>query len=298
MKLPLALVSVVALALVPCTTALAEGKPAAGKHYTIYLLAGQSNMDGRAKAKDLTGDLAEFARPHEKVVIRSSSGGHKRKLRESQEIVQLKPGCNESPGQFGPEIGFGHAMAKSHPDQSILLIKVSEGGTSLRGDWNPDDPKSLYHRLMAVGKETCDQITQAGGTYEIAGMAWHQGESDSSKGDQYAPLLTAFINRIRTDLKQPDLPFVVGQICDANPQYRGVIAAQKQVAATVPAVGFASSEGLTTHDANVHFDCRSQIELGRRLADAMPKGKNKPAKPRSSAARKTPAATKQSPSRP
>lgn len=197
--------------------------------------------------------------------------GHKRKLRESQGLIPLQPGCNESPGQFGPELGFGHAMATTHPEQNILLIKVSEGGTSLRGDWNPDNPKSLYHRLMKIGKETCDLLTEHDATHDIGGVVWHQGESDSGQADTYAALLTAFINRIRTDLKQPDLPFVIGQICDANKKYQDLIAAQKEVAATVPAVGFASSEGLTTHDANVHFDFRSQIELGRRMAEAMPK---------------------------
>jgi iduronate 2-sulfatase len=265
------------LAFTPFSTARADVKPEAGKHYTIYLLAGQSNMDGRGKSKELVGDLAGFAKPFDNVLIRYSSGGHKRKLRDGQGLIPLQPGCNESPEQFGPEIGFGHAMAKAAPTQSILIIKVSEGGTSLRDDWNPDNPKSLYHRLMQVGKETCDSLTQQGATYEIAGMAWHQGESDADQADEYAKRLAAFIDRIRADLKQPDLPFVIGEICAANKQYQGVIAAQKQVAAAVKGVSFASSQGLTTQDANVHFDFRSQIELGRRLAEAMPKPPAKPA---------------------
>lgn len=279
-----------AMAFAPFSAARAEVKPEAGKHYTIYLLAGQSNMDGRAKTKDLVGDLAEFAVAHPTVLIRYSSGGHKRKLRESTGLIPLQPGCNENPEQFGPEIGFGHAMAKAHSDQNILLIKVSEGGTNLKSDWNPDNAKGLYQRLMKVGKETCDLLTEHGATYEIAGVAWHQGESDAKGGEQYAELLSAFIGRLRADLKLPGLPVAVGQICDANPQYQGVIAAQKKVAASVPGVGFASSEGLATHDKNVHFDVRSQIELGRRLADAMPKGEHRHAKPKPPAARKTPAA--------
>jgi hypothetical protein len=239
-------------------------------------------MDGRAKAKDLVGDLSEFAAAHPTVLIRSSSGGHKRPLSESAGLIPLQPG----PGQFGPEIGFGHAMAKAYPNQNILLIKVSEGGTNLKSDWNPDNPKGLYQRLMTVGKETCDLLTQAGATYDIAGMAWHQGESDAKEGEQYAELLAGFIGRLRADLKLPELPFAVGQICDTNPQYQGVIAAQKKVAASMPGVGFASSEGLTTHDANVHFDSRSQIELGRRLAEAMPKVKQQPGAGKPSATRK------------
>ncbi len=273
----LAFAFVASLAFASFTTAHAEVKPEAGKHYTTYLLAGQSNMDGRAKTKDLTGELAGFAKPHETVLIRYSSGGLKRKLREGEGLLPLQPGCNEGPDQFGPEIGFGHAMAKVNPKQNILIIKVSEGGTNLRTDWDPENPKGLYQRLMHVGKETCDLLTQHGATYEIGGMAWHQGESDAGNADEYAKRLAAFIARIRTDLKQPDMPFVIGEICVANPQYQGVINAQKGVAGSLKGVGFASSQGLTTHDKNVHFDCRSQIELGRRLAEAMPKPQSKPA---------------------
>jgi len=286
----LTFVSIAALAFAPFAVARAEVKPEAGKHYTIYLLAGQSNMDGRGIAQDLTGELADFAAPDPTVLIRYSAGGLKRKLRESQGLIPLQPGCGENAAQFGPEIGFGHAMAKAYPQQNLLLIKVSEGGTNLRADWNPDNPKGLYPRLMTLGKETCDLLTQHGATYEIAGMAWHQGESDAKDAEPYAERLAAFIGRIRGDLKLPELPFVVGEICDANPQYQGVIAAQKKVAGSVPGVGFASSEGLTTSDKNVHFDCRSVVELGRRLAEAMPKGKPQHAKPKPSATRKTPAA--------
>lgn len=244
----------------------AEVKPETGKHYTIYLLAGQSNMDGRGKTRDLTGKLAAYAEPLDTVLIRYASGGHKRKLRESGGLIHLQPGCNENAGQFGPELGFGHAMAKARPQQNILLIKVSEGGTNLHSDWSPESEKSLYHRLIQVIGETRAHLTEHGATHEIAGMIWHQGESDSGRADAYADLLTAFMGRIRQDLELPKLPFVIGELCVDNPGYQNLIAAQKQVAKDVPGVGFASSKGLTTHDRNVHFDFGSLIEFGERFA--------------------------------
>jgi iduronate 2-sulfatase len=160
-------------------------------------------------------------------------------------------------------------MATACPDQNILVIKVSEGGTSLRQDWNPDDPKSLYHRLTAVTKETCDLLTRAGATYAFGGMVWHQGESDSNRPDEYPALLTAFIDRVRTDLNAPGMPLVAGGLCADNPKYEGLNAALQKLAETTKDVGFASSKGLTTFDKNVHFDARSQLELGRRMAEAM-----------------------------
>lgn len=248
------------------TTSRADVKVEAGKHYTIYLLAGQSNMDGRGKTADLKGRLARYAKPLDKVLIRYSSGGHKRKLRESDGLIPLQPGCNENPAQFGPELSFGHAIAAARPQQNILLIKVSEGGTSLRNDWNPTKEKSLYHRLIHLTGETRDHLAEQKATCEIAGMIWHQGESDASHADQYAERLTTFITHLRTDLEAPQLPFVIGEICLDNPAYQDLIAAQKKVAESVPAVGLASSKKLTTHDKNVHFDFSSIIELGQRFA--------------------------------
>ncbi len=254
-------------------------QPEAGQHYAIYLLAGQSNMDGRGKANDLTGDLAGYAAPHDQVLIRYSSGGHHRRLRESEGLIVLQPGCNEQPGQFGPELGFGHTMAAARPDQRLIFIKVSEGGTNLREDWNPDHANSLYQRLVGIVGETRDLLAEHDATFEIAGMIWHQGESDSADPHvaQYADRLTGFVGRIRADLELPDLPFVIGELCADNPRYETVIAAQKEVAASVPGVGFASSAGLTTHDEDVHFDFGSLIELGRRFAHAMLALEGKPA---------------------
>lgn len=245
-----------------------DWKPDPGAHYEIYLCAGQSNMDGRAKAVDLTEVLAPYAAPQADVLIRSSSGGLRRKHRVSDGIITLRPGCSESPLCFGPELAFGRAMADARRGKKILLIKVAEGGSSLFLDWNPDYAKKLYAQMMLFTRHTQELLKAQGATSEIAGMIWMQGESDSVKNqtDKYQERLTSFIARVRADLQVPNLPFVIGQICAANPSYKEIIAAQKAVARSVPATGFASSAGLKTSDKNVHFDARSQIELGKRFA--------------------------------
>lgn len=260
-----------AMAFAPFRTAAAKVEPEPGRHHTVYLLAGQSNMDGRGKNSDLTGDLAGYAAPHDRVLIPYSSSGHHRRLRESGGLVPLQPGCIEQPGQFGPELGFGYAMATARPEQHLIFIKVSEGGTNLREDWNPDRDNNLYQRLIRLVGETGELLAEHEATFEIAGVIWHQGESDSADphADQYAARLTRFIERLRKDLELPGLPFVIGGICGDNTRYQTVIEAQQQVAAAMPGVGFASSDGLSTHDADVQFDAPSQVELDRRFARAM-----------------------------
>lgn len=250
-------------------TAAAWG-PEKGAHYVLYLCAGQSNMDGRAKVKALTGELAPYAQPLPEVLIRYSAGGLRRKLRASPGFIALAPGCSESPNTFGPELSFGRALAQAHPGRKILLVKVSEGGTNLFADWNPEAPDNLYARLLRITRETQEMLVAGGATSEIAGMIWMQGESDGSKGMEgmYQERLSAFIARVRADLKSETLPFVIGQICLANPEHQKILAAQEAVAKEVPGTALASSAGLKTFDKNVHFDAPSQVELGKRFAAA------------------------------
>ena len=148
------------------------------------------------------------------------------------------------------------------------MVKVAEGGTNLYADWNPDAPKKLYARLIQSTRETLQFLKEEGASGEITGMIWMQGESDSVKNQQgqYQERLSAFITRVRADLNEEKMPFVIGQICTTNPAYQKIIAAQKAVAESVPATAVASSEGLKTLDKHVHFDTASQIELGKRFA--------------------------------
>lgn len=251
---------------------------AKGPHYRVYLLAGQSNMDGRGNVKDLTGPLEKYARPLPTVSIRFAAGGLHRPYRENPGLEPLHPGCSGTPGKaggkppvntFGPELGFGHAMAEALPGQRILLIKVAEGGTNLASDWNPKDTGKLYAQFLKVVQATQEKIRTDGGTCEICGLLWMQGESDAaSSTEQYQTRLAELIAKLRADLKIKELPFLIGQVYD-NGQRNTVIAAQKAVAKVIPATAFVEADGLQTFDKGTHYDAASQIELGKRFAREM-----------------------------
>jgi len=257
------------------TVLSAEHASAKGVHYVVYLLAGQSNMDGRAAVADLKGPLAPYAKPRPEILIGYSAGGLHRPLRESSGFEPLHPGCSGTPAKaggppptntFGPELSFGPAIAAALPGQKILLLKVSEGGTSLAVDWNPNDPQKLYARFIHFVEAAQAKLKSDGDEVEIRGLIWMQGESDETlPPGKYQALLTAFIAKVRTDLKMGALPFVIGQVYD-NGKRTAVIADQKAVATTVPATAFVDGTGLNTFDHGTHYDAASQIELGRRFA--------------------------------
>jgi iduronate 2-sulfatase len=253
----------------------------AATHYDVYLLAGQSNMDGRGKAKDLPADQRA---PSPAIIF------YRNPSATSDGWKPLAPGYSVSAGYkgpipsrtFGPEIGFAGAMLKAQPDHPLALIKGSKGGTSLAKDWKPgtkDKPDTqgpCYRHFVETIQLAFKELESRGDTYTIAGLLWHQGESDAhSTAEVYQEQLTTLIGRFREEVGQPELPVVVGEVFD-NGKRDPVRAAQKAVATSVPHVGFASSDGLTTWDGGTHFDAASQLSLGQRFAEATMKLQHRP----------------------
>ena len=106
-------------------------------------------------------------------------------------------------------------------------------------------------------------------------ILWHQGESDSHEpaASLYQARLRALIERFRSDLGAPDLPFIIGQLgrFEKGPwsvAKERVNAAQRSVAVQMRNVAFVSSEGLVDRGDTIHFDAASARELGRRYANA------------------------------
>ena len=248
-------------------------------HYEVFLLAGQSNMDGRGQVKDLIGPLAPYANPQPNVMINYSGGGLKRPVTLSDGLQPLRPGFSCWPGKpntlpsgtFGPEVSFGAAISQALPEKKILLIKCAEGGTTLLRDWNPNQREKLYDRFIQFVRSTQQMIAANGDSCEIRGMLWHQGEGDIGKpSGVYGAVLTEFINHVRADLGAPKLPFLIGQICYYERATRAnIFADQWSVAKSIPFTAVVESKGLVTFDKGTHFDAASQIELGNRFAKEM-----------------------------
>lgn len=248
------------------------------EHYEVFLLAGQSNMDGRGAKKDLAGDLAKWAQPQARVLINFRAGGLHRPLTLSHGFKPLQPGYSGTPGTkpgglptatFGPEVAMGATLAEGLPGKKVALIKCAEGGTSLSKDWAPGEKGKLYEQFIGFVGQVLKELQAKGDTFTLRGMAWHQGESDASlPAGKYQALLTDFIQHVRADLKVKNLPFVIGEVYD-NGHRDAVREGQKAVSTSVPHTAFASAQELKTSDKGTHFDAASQIELGKRFAQAL-----------------------------
>jgi iduronate 2-sulfatase len=237
------------------------------KDYTVYLLAGQSNMDGRASTSGLPTSPVNLQVPQTDVLYYngySGSNGY-----TSGVWTSLRPGAS----QFGPEITFGRTMADNHPADAIALVKYARGGTSLAGGWKPGAAGvggSEYLGFRSTVTSALSSLTSSGNTYHIAGMLWLQGESDTgTNATNYGTNLTNFIADMRSNYGD-NLPFVMGGIGYQTADYSIVSAAQESVASRVPNVFYFSDYDLLGPSHTVlHFDAAGQQLIGQRYAAAI-----------------------------
>jgi hypothetical protein len=233
----------------------AVSPPADRNSFHIYLLMGQSNMQGR-DTRSLDSQVE-----NSRVLALNEEG---------QWVVakdpMFPPRGRTQPGQ-GPGIPFAIEMLKGSTNVAIGLVPCAVGGTSL-GHWVKGG--DLYERALKLAKEA----EQSG---VIEGVLWHQGESDTTSqrnAETYEARLSQMLKDLRKDLDKPNLPIVVGQIgeflpVEKYPFAETVRAAIRKIPTDVPNVGYADSAGLSDRGDKLHFSAESQKRLGTRFARAM-----------------------------
>lgn len=176
-----------------CLPAFLAAGQAADPVRDIWILAGQSNMVGRA-------NLEGAEQPDPRVFVLGKDGVW---------AVAREPLHEERTGLSGARIGAGLGLpfAKEMVRISgtpIGLVPVAVGGTSL-WQWDPSDPKSLYASMMK-------RVRLAGG--RVKGVLWYQGEADArtDRADQYEARFVEFVRALRRDLGNDALPVYYAQI--------------------------------------------------------------------------------------
>lgn len=214
----------------------------------IFVLAGQSNMQGCGASMDLPPGLRQ---PQKDVL-----------LFRGTIWTPLEPGKS-----FGPEITFGQAMAQ-HFGEPIGLVKVAVDGTNLASHWSPENPRSLYVKLVGMVKDARQSRPVV-----VMGMLWMQGAADARfepMAQAYQKNLVHLIETARKDFGDANLPFVCGRINQPSQSYPYVdIVRKAQESISLPNYRTFNCDDLTRNGDVLHFDAIAQQELGRRFATAM-----------------------------
>lgn len=218
----------------------------ARKPVKVFILAGQSNMEGQAVA-DLAGKdynngkgtlkallkdparakrLAHLVDAKGQWTVRKDVWVWYQPEKQPLKAGPLDLGFTPYGGKhhFGPELQFGHVLG-DHLDNQVLLIKTAWGGKSLAKDFRP--PRSggevgpYYQKMLAdVRKALANLGTDFAGYkgrgHELAGFVWYHGWNDGvdpkKAVPEYERNLVNLILDLRKDLVAPNLPVVIGEL--------------------------------------------------------------------------------------
>jgi hypothetical protein len=202
----------------------------------IFVLIGQSNMNGRGNIKVLKEKLIKDLPkqyPPSLMTLRKDVwifGANGDGISGQKDNKHLEPGFGQWK-YYGPELGFGHVVGDKI-DQQVLLIKLIAGGTALGKQWvSPAIAKRTgrpigvqYKRFIRETITTIHQLPDLyknydqGQGYQLCGVFWVQGHADGgSLRDEYEQNLVDFIKDARRDLAIPDLPFIAGESLAGKP---------------------------------------------------------------------------------
>ena len=250
------------------TTMHCVGQIDASRPVKLFILGGQSNMDGTGKSEELPADYS--VHPENTVTwdnkkktwvpLGADSFAERRKFK------------------FGPEIAFSHKLAKKYPNHTIAVVKTSGGGTKLWKHWLPGKP--MYVRFLKNMENAIEDLKEQGISYEVSGMLWMQGESDAEFlewANAYEDNLKILYKDVRLQTGKKDLPIVMGRISIGllrktpwNFDFTEVVqAAQDRVAKADKNVRIINTDKLETLEDNTHFNSESNIWLGEKMGKSM-----------------------------
>lgn len=209
----------------------------------VFILAGQSNMQGHGRNEEgnggVTGAIGSL-----RYEVETNPAQYGRLVKADGDFIprddvkvfynrndltqgpnlkkgQLLPEFGVDDARFGPEFGFGWEIGEFF-DEPVLIIKTCWGGKSLFADFR--SPTAVAKRGGRVGDyyvgifdyshAVLDRLSEefpefAGQGYQIAGFGWHQGWNDGGNdftASQYEENLADLIRDIRSEFGRPELP--------------------------------------------------------------------------------------------
>lgn len=216
----------------------------------VFLLAGQSNMEGHAVV-DLDheehynggrGNLEKLLEDPQWQPrlshLRDKNGKWTSRddvfVRYRPERGPLKKGplsigfaVHEGKHHFGPELQIGHRLGQASRDP-VLLIKTCWGGRSLHVDFRPPSAGGktgpAYQQMIREIREALANIDKdfpqlAGKKPVISGFFWFQGWNDMYADgalENYSQNFLHLVDDLRKEFQVPRLPVIIGQTGNAD----------------------------------------------------------------------------------
>ena len=232
MKKHFVLITLPLLCLCSCGGTSSKEQPSvppvpADKPINVFVLAGQSNMEGNTQFDDGPGKeyladtldemgITDADDCYEGIpeVLTSYFVGPAFNLNETHGSneedniagkflpTKLGMGAGSNHDQFGPEVGAAYSLVDyATENEPVYFVKAAFGGSSITGNWNINSESDLYqNRLVKFLNNNLNLIEEKEGKKPvIKGLLWHQGENDASNGSTYKQNLSDLVSRFRSD---------------------------------------------------------------------------------------------------
>lgn len=232
-----------------------DGVSLDNKEIISFLMIGQSNMAGRGNL----GEVPELNNPRCYMLRMGRWQPMKDPINVDRPISGIK-----YPSGVSLAGSFADGMSK-HFDREVGIIPCADGGTTI-AQWQPGE--LLYdHALM--------QCRLAERTSRLAGIIWHQGESDSTNDSEtYRNGVINLFDSLRRDLGNPCLPIIAGEITECASENWYVSRAGERLNRIyhsleweIPYFSVASAKGLELKEDGIHFNSKSLRIFGERYLE-------------------------------
>jgi hypothetical protein len=228
------------------------GSGGASNRFHVFLLFGQSNMAGYARATN--ADKMEDPRIQVLGFDNCSATGRM----SDQWDVAVPPLHECGPGAVGPGDWFSKTLIEKLPaGDTIGLIPCALSGQAV----------SVFSKGTEKYTWMINRVKKAqqmGGLVE--GLLFHQGESDCGNS-QWPSRVAQLVSDLRTDLELADVPFLAGELphSSACGNHNPLV---NQLPEVITNAHVISAEGLELDPAdtqwNMHFGHDDTVELGKR----------------------------------
>jgi hypothetical protein len=244
----------------------AGGSGGADPNFYVFLLIGQSNMEGtpQPQAQD------RETNPRVKVLAYDNCSGLGRTYNQWYTASPPLHSCGLG---VGPGDYFAKTLAAQYPEKTIGLVPCAiagvdiaffqKGVTSTRRNEFRIPPDNHWGGAYEWVIERA-RLAQRSGV--IKGILFHQGESDNGQS-AWVGKVRGMVTDLRTDLGLGNVPFLAGELL-----YSGCCSAHNPVVAQLPGqltnAHVISASGLAGMD-QYHFDLAGQRTLGARYGNKM-----------------------------
>ena len=259
----------------------------------VFLMAGQSNADGRPSISTMPQYIQDYATNGSRFCYWSYANGTDAAWQMFGGKLQpyMPYTDNNSLSRCGFD-GIVYHLIEESLRQRFFVIKESRGGTAIdtrcssSGDlwWNaaPEwlataSPRSGHSLALEftqnIGLCIDNVLSQLDEGYRIQCIMWHQGESDRSQAADYHDNLKQLVAYLRSflvgktgDERYATLPFIAGTVNRSSTQYNAVVEqALWQLEQEDANFHVVDMSDCKLGSDNLHFDAEGCLDAAQRM---------------------------------